>query len=348
MPYSLEQYTDLITTTLRELMRNEWSDIVTDIQKHIAMPMVLKKKRVEFSSGFGYQFNARVGSNTPAAYVLLNQQDNPTTADMFVVGTGNLRIAQTYWYTNEIEVDANRSPARLVNLLQGKKVDAMTHLADVMEAAFWGAPNGSTDVINPRGVPYWLVRNTAEGFNGGIPAGFSDVGGIVPTTYPRWQNWTNQYAAVTKADFVRKVRKAMTFTDFRPPVPYPSATGQNYEDGMTGNDWGLYSNYGVVGKLEEILEAQNDDLGNDVASKDGEVMIRRSPLVWAPYLENDTQNPIYGLCWRTWKVYFLEGNYFKETDVRPYPFIHRGLAQFTDCVHDYVCIDRRQNFRITL
>lgn len=347
MPYSLEQYQDLINTTLRELMRNEWSDIVTDLQNHVAMDEVLKKKRVEFSSGWGYQFNARVGSNSPAANVLLNQQDNPTTADMFVLGTGNLRITTTYWFINEIEIDANRQPARLVNLLQGKKVDAMTSLADLLEKNFWNAPNGSSDVTNPRGVPYWLTRNTTQGFNGGNPAGFTDCGGISQGTYSRWANYTDQYVTISKADFVRKVRQAMVKTVFKPPFPYPSA-GDEDREGPRPNDWGLMMNYAVVQRLEELLESQNDNLGSDVASRDGMVTVRRTPVTYVAYLDTDAQNPIYGINWNSWRIYFLEGNYMRETEVRPHPYIHRGLAQWTDLVYDFVCVNRRQNFRITL
>lgn len=351
MPYSIEQYTDLITTTLRELERNEWSDIVTDLQEHIAMPFILKKKRVEFGSGFGYQFNVRVGSNSPAANVQINQQDNPTTADMVVVGTGNYRITQTYFTVNEIEIDANRSPARIINLMEAKRVDALTSLADLMEANFWGCPSSSSDVVTPHGLGYWLTSNASAGFNGGNPSGFSDVGGINATTYPRWKNYTDTYAAVSKTDLIRKLRQAMTKTNFRPPVPYPSSVGEDYaRTGYEADRFGLYTNYAVMQKTEELLEAQNDNLGNDVASKDGEVMVRKCKMKWAPFLDtqasNASKNPVYGLDWKTWKIYFMEGNYMKETEVRPYPFIHRAYAQYTDCVYDFVCKNRRRNFLV--
>lgn len=352
MPYALEQYVDLITTTLRELERTEWADIVVDLQEHICLPYLLKKKRVEFGSGYGYQFNVRVGTNSPAQNVLVNAVDAPTTADMFVVGTGNYRITNTYWLVNEIEIDANRSPARLVNLMQGKRVDAMTSLADKMEDNFWGKPTDSTDVLTPRGVQYWIVSNASNGFNGGIPTGFSDVAGISPTTYPRWKNYTGRYVTMNKTDGIRKIRRAMTKTNFRPPVPYPSSVGESYDKtGYEPNRFMLYSTYGTdaspgtIPTCEEILESQNDDLGNDVASRDGEVTIRRCPLRWAPWLDaNTSTNPVYGFDWNTWMIYFLEGNYMKETDVKPYPFNHRTYCQYTDLVYDFVCKDRRKNF----
>ena len=76
----------------------------------------------------------------------------------------------------------NRSPARLVNLLQSSRVDAMTDLAELMESNFWGAPASSSDTLKPYGVPYWIVYNATTGFNGGHPSGFSDVGSFSSTT----------------------------------------------------------------------------------------------------------------------------------------------------------------------
>lgn len=350
MAYSLEQYADLANVTLRQFDRNEWSDIVTDIQEHFAMPMILKKKRVEFDSGWGYQVTARVGSNSPAKNSLINEPDNPTTADMFLPLTGNFRYTTSYFAINEIEMSANRNPSRIVSLLKGKQVDMMTSLADLMEGNFWGKPSDSTDIRTPRGVKYWLVNNNTEGFNGGLPAGFTDVGGISPTTYARWKNWTSQYVKVSKSDGIRKVRKAMTYTRFRPPVPYPSNSGETYDERRAPpeNTYQLFSNYNFVQPCEELLESQNDDLGPDLASQDGLVMIRRSPLFWVPYLDADTTNPIIGINWKAWKIYFMEGEYMNETEVKPHPLQHRTLVRYIDCLYDFVCLNRRLNFMITL
>lgn len=337
MALSLEQYADLVATTLKEFQRGDWTDIVTDTQEYIALPQIIKKKRVSFGSGVGWQFEVRVGSNSPAANKLINETDDVTTADMFVYATGNYRYTTTYWSANEIELKANRTPARLVDLLKAKKYDAMLSLADKMEANWWGKPADSNDLRSPRGVKYWIVTNASEGFTGGHPSGFSDVGGISRTTYARWKNYAATYVTINKTDLVRKLRRAMTFTNFKPPVDFPDLSKGSPK-------WELFTNYAVIRPMEEILESQNDDLGNDVASKDGMVMVRRQPLKWAPYLEADTTNPIYGINWNTWKIYFMEGEYMHDSEVMRMPNQHRQIGQFTDLVYDFACTNPRMNF----
>ena len=78
MAYQADDYADLITTTLRHLEKTTWADIVVDNQRHIAMPQVLRKKSVQFGSGYGHQFNCRFFSNNAARNVKLNEVDNPT------------------------------------------------------------------------------------------------------------------------------------------------------------------------------------------------------------------------------------------------------------------------------
>ena len=235
-----------------------------------------------------------------------------------------------------------RSPARLVNLLQTSRVDAMTDLAELMEGNFWSKPTSSSDNLAPYGVPYWINTtsySTTGGFNGGRPTGFTDVGGLDPNTYSRWKNWNAQYVAVSKSDLIRKWREAATKTEFKPPVDGPFSN-------MKSN-WGYYTDYTVLGTLEEILESQNDNLGNDVASKDGNTIFRRIPVEWVPYFHNnsgtgDTTNPIYGINWAVFKPCFLQGEYMKETKVQPHPYQHRTLVSYTDCTMNFSCVDRRR------
>ena len=342
MPYQADDYADLVTTTLRALEKTTWADIVVDNQSDIALPRILKKKAVQFGSGFGYQFNVRLFSNNAARNVKLAETDNPTTADTQKTGNIPWRHTETHWSLEERVIAMNRSPARLVNLLQTSRVDAMTDLAELMESNFWSKPTSSSDSLAPYGVPYWINTtsySTTGGFNGGRPTGFTDVGGLDPNTYSRWKNWNAQYVNISKSDLIRKWREAATKTEFKPPVDGPFSN-------MKSN-WGYYTDYTVLGTLEEVLESQNDNLGNDVASKDGATIFRRIPVEWVPYFDNnsgtgDTTNPIYGINWAVFKPCFLQGEYMKETKVQPHPYQHRTMVQYTDCTMNFCCVDRRR------
>ena len=345
--YAAENYADLVTTTLNTFKKNEWSDIVLDLQRYVAMPYMLAKKRTDFMSGAKYEFRVRLFSNDAAANTKLNEENNYTTADVFKTGEVPWRHTHTYWALEERIISMNRDPGRILSLIKSSKMDAMTSLAEQCETNFFSAPPSSTDELAPFGLPYWIVKNNTEGFNGATPSGFTTVGNLNPTTYSRWKNWSAQYTTVSKTDFVRKVRTAMVKTKFRPPVAYESASGQtpSKEGTKAQNRFALFAGYDLIQPLEELLEGQNDNLGNDVASKDGMVTIRKVPLEYTPYLdENDTKDPIYGVCLDAFKCCVLKGEYLRESPVRHHPTAPRTLLQDIDLTHNFACVDRRQNF----
>ena len=94
-----------------------------------------------------------------------------------------------------------------------------------------------------------------------LPAGRA---GISSTDYPRFANYTAKYAAITKEDLIRKMRRAHRLSQFRSPVSHSTP---NLDMGN-----GIYANDNVIGLLEEVLETQNMNLGNDIASKDGKTL----------------------------------------------------------------------------
>jgi hypothetical protein len=330
------QLNDLVATTLRDLGKPKYTEIATDLQQHVAMKNLLRKNRVGFQSGYGIQWDVMVNHSGSAANVGLGASDNVNIVDTMVQATADWRNSTANYAIIGQEVDMNREPQRIVNLIQERRVACMISLAELMENNFWGPPVSPTDSVTPWGVNMWIVKNATEGFNGGAPSGYTSIG-LNPTTYPRWNNWTYQYTAVSRDDFVRHARKAATFTDFMPPV-----------DGIptfnTGDSYGFYTNYGVIGPLEEALESQNDNLGNDVASKDGKTIFRRVPVTWVPKLEADTTNPFYGINWGWFKTIFLEGWWLKETHVPVYPGQHTLSAHFLDCTYNWVTRNRRCNF----
>lgn len=332
------QLNDLVQTTLRDLGKPKFTEIATDLQRHTAMKNLLKKNRVVLQSGYGVQWDVMVNHAQSAANVGLGATDNVNIVDTMVQATADWRNTTANYAIIGQEISMNREPARIVNLIQERRIACMIAVAEIMENNFWGPPVVSTDSITPWGVNMWIVKNATEGFNGGAPSGYTTIG-LNPTTYPRWQNWTAQYTSVTRDDFIRKCRKAATFTDFQPPVdgiPTPN----------TGDNYGFYTNYGVIGPLEEALESQNEDLGPDVASQDGRTLFRRVPVMWVPKLEADTTNPFYGINWGWFKTYILEGWWLKETHVPVYPLQHTISAHFLDCTYQWITKNRRNHFVI--
>jgi hypothetical protein len=318
----------------------KWTDIATDLQEYVAMTRLLKKNRVMFDSGKGIQWNVMVDYVDSARNVGLYEPDSVSVGDGMEQADIPWRHTTANYAFDRREITMNASPAKIVDLIKTRRAQAMISLAAHCERDFWGKPTDSSDKKTPYGLKYWLVSNTSQGFNGGNPSGFSNgAGNLDSGTYPNWANYTDQYVDITKEDLVRKWRRAATFTKFMPPTDIP--------DYNRGDRYEFFTNYSVLGTIEELLEEQNDNLGNDVASKDGRAMFRKTPVQWAPYLENDTNDPIYGINWGVFSPVFLKGEYMREDGPQQAPNQHTVEVVYIDMTYNYINRDRRRGFVLT-
>lgn len=333
-----EQFADLVTTTLKNLGRLKWTDISLGLQKYVAFDQLTKGKTSEnvFESGIGIQWNVQVGKSTAAKNVTPTDPDTVVIADAMTTASVPWRHSTTNYGFIRQFVTMNNNPSKIVDMIKVERHKGINSMIELFESNFWtGAADANSNA--PYGVPYWITRSATEGFNGGNHAEWSaGPGGISCSTYANWKNWTANYTAVTKEDLIRKWRKASVFTKFTSPNPQPNYAG--------ADDYGYYTNYSVVGLLEEVLEGQNDNLGNDVAAKDGLTTFRRRPVQWVPYLESDTTNPIYGINWGVMKPKFLSGEFMNESAPKDAANQHNIKQIFIDTSYNYICEDRRQLF----
>jgi hypothetical protein len=226
-----------------------------------------------------------------------------------------------------------------------------------MEKNFWGLPtdvNNAEEMRKPLGVPYWIVRNATKGFNGGVPVGsnFTTVAGLSPVTYPAWRNFTGSYKVADKHDLVRLMREGHVKCDFRQPVDQPSP-------GREPPRYIIATVYDLIQKLEEILETQNTNLGNDLAAKDGDLMFRRTPVTWVPFLDANHdptgadannplgKNPVYGIDRGQFRLVFKTGSFMKRSKPIIAPNQHSVRHIHWDSWTQFQCFNRRSNFVFT-
>lgn len=334
---------DLVTTTLNELGELKFTDLMSDYQNTIALKRVMKKNKMSFDAGPQVAFNVITDHNNSARFVGLAAPDVVDIVNVMTTGIVPWRHITWNWAIERREIAMNRTPRKIVDLAKTRRISSLGSAIIKFEKCLWKVPS-STNTTDPYGIPYWIVKSNtaattanADGFNGTTPSGYTSVGGISPTTYPRWSNYATMYTNVSKDDLVEKLWRASTFTDFMPLV-----------DGIpqynTGDDYGYYTNYAVLKSLKEILEAQNDDLGSDLDSFEGKLLFRRAGFTWAKELELDTTNPIYGINWGEMKTMGLRGEWMNETSLPIMPGQHTVSATFTDCTFNMFCRNRRRNF----
>jgi hypothetical protein len=331
---------DLISVTQKELGKMRFTEIASDLQDHVAMNEILRKERVGFGSGTSIDFNVMMKSSGAAKNLGLFEVDNVNVADVMATGNVPWRHCTTNYAIERREIAMNRTPARIVELVKIRRTDALISLAELMETNFWGIP-ASGNTTDPFGVDYWILRDASGGSgftaenNSNFPSGRAGIDSTA-SGQDNWSNWADKYTTVSKSDLVRKWRKGATFTKFKNPVPVPTYN--------TGDRYGYYTNYNVVGPLEEALEAQNQNLGNDIASKDGNLMFRGVPVRWVPQLENDSADPVYGINWGVFRGVFLTGKFMNETGPGKASNQHTVFQTHVDCTLNYICRDLRRCF----
>lgn len=327
------QLQDLVTTTLRDLGPLKYTQIATPLQEYTAMSRLLTKNRVTLGSGVGIQFNVKVNLTNSFQNVGLGAADNVDIQDTMTTAQVDWRNSVTSWGWIGQEMSMNREPARIVDLIKSRRDDALIAQTVGMESNVWGPPVASDDSLTPWGIKTWIVKNATAGFNGGMPSGYTTLG-LSTTTYPNWKNYTAPYTAITKDDLIRAWRTAARKINFKPPI-------KGLPTYNTGDSYGWYTTLSVLLQLEEALEAQNDNLGNDIASKDGMTTFHRREVEWVPALDADSTGPIYGINWGVFKLFILSGWWNKETLLPIYPGQHTVSAGFLDSTYNLVLKDRR-------
>lgn len=335
--YQATQLYDLVQSTIRNLGAPNYEPLMTDIQDFTAFNGLLDdSKVVEQSSGYGVQWNVAVNNSGTARNSGMGPTDDPRIVSSMVQAQADWRgITADYSFLEE-EVAMNSGDAeQIVDLVSERRVACLYAVAELFEYDFWGPPVALTDTVTPWGINTWIVKNATEGFNGGAPSGYTTIGGINPSTYPRWKNYTAQYTSVTPDDLIRKWRRAARKINFKPPVSNPQPG--------TGARYGYYTNDAVLNPLEELLVSQNENIGTDVAKYDDSVVFHRTPVKWVPLLDRDTTGPVYCINWGKFKTKVLRGWWLRETNVPHYPGQHTMSAHFLDCRFQPICYNRRLN-----
>lgn len=334
---------DLVVAAQNELGRMRLTDLASDLQYKVALSRIMRKERVTVRGGRNIQFN-----------VLMNGDDNTRNVGMFDVDNLNqqdgLQTGEVPWRhtTTGTTWDLHQpsiasGAARLLDFVAEKRYMMQTGWTEQMEANFWDEPDSSTDATTPFGIKYWLVYNATAGFNGANNSNFSSgPAGISRSDYARWKNYTFKYTNVTKDDLVDKARTARWKCGFRPSVENRPIPGYG-----TGNDrYGQYTTWDTLNTMIKLVEDQNDNLGNDLASKDGVTTLGRVPVEAVPYLQENesTADPFIGIDWNVFRTVVLSGWFLKEGRPRLAANQHNVMEQFLDMTYNWVCYDCRRLF----
>lgn len=336
-----DQIDDLVTNTTKSFKRGKWTDISLDYQRYVSGEFINDKRVIE-QGGTEIQWQLQV-SNTETAINSGMYAEDVTAVDDVTISASVPWSKQTVSWSYDVDESLFQSDKEtIVEMLMVREHAAMNKLHELNEINLWSAPSSTSD-RRPMGVPFWLQKDatTTPGgaFNGGNPSTHSGgCAGVSSTTYPNWRNWTFGYSSVSPDDLVVKLKRALRYTNFVPPDPHPQL-------GFGGADYVIYTTYNVVEPLERLAESRNDNLGPDVAKYLNRVTVGGVPFKDVPYLtENDTSDPLYGICWRDFRPFIKKGCDRRRTGPDKAPRQHTVRNIFIDTWMGYMCINRRSCF----
>ena len=337
MSLAFSDIDDAVLLTQQNLVkRGAFLDMQTDLTDHVAVREMWKARQKKFSGGNPWEFEAQVDHNHSARAVELYETDGSSITDTMIKGTVQPRHVNAHYLYDQREPAFQRGGVSIVDLVQTRYTAMMVSLFEYLEAVLWGKPVDSTDEKTPFGVAYWVVKNVTEGFHGGDPVGFAaGRANITTATQPRWANWSGYYNTVSPEDLVRRMRRMHRKIQFRSVVSHA-------EPDLGSMKNGIYMNDTTIGLCEELLEAQNMNLGQDLDSQGGRTTFKSTPLVYAPYLDLDTQNPVYMLDWKWLAIGVLEG--WENQLTAPYmvPGKHLVRRVDLDATLQMVCTNLRR------
>jgi hypothetical protein len=334
---------DIAATTLSHYQPMKIVDFATSLQEYVFTSRLLRKDNVKPWSGQDFTFDAITGPDNNARMTGLFAQDNVSIPTVFKRGTVPWRILVTGWAIERREIAMNRGDREQVqDIAKGRQYAMRVGLFELIEAQFCDEPTASSDTENLFGLPYWLVYNATEGFNGGNNAIWSSgKAGIDQGTYSRYANWTFNYTSVNKADLVTKMTNAYRHCGFKGIInpPIPNLNGN-------GTETVCYTTSDTLSALEIVLEQQNDNLKNELAPMFNKGVFMSVPLVWVPKFDElyASQDPVVGINWSQVQIGALKGEWMIESPVEVAPNQHTVMRQFLDCTLNIAFTDLRKCF----
>jgi hypothetical protein len=339
---------DLINMTLPDLGRAKMTDLSTKYHDTIAVKRIFNKAKNKGSVQGGHEvlFNIMYDVGGSWRFVGLGFTAQANIKNVLTYGTVPWRHMTWNWSVIDEEILMNSGENQIVDILKGRRIAEMASMIVGLERHLWNAPDAD-DENGMYTIPYYVVKsNTAattannDGFNGTVPTGFTAVAGLDPTTDPgteggRYRNYATQYTTVSKSDLIRKMRRGAVYTNFKPIDP-------SIADYDSGQDREWYTNYAVASVFEELLEAQNENLGKDLASMDGKAMFRGAAINVVQELDRDTTNPVYGLQWGVLGFKRLKNRWMQDIPVKPNPNQPTVSTVHNVSTCNLICTDRRQ------
>jgi len=342
----IDDLQDLLKTGLEKLPSGEF-EVALKYQSYPICDQWFRRDRRRVRAGHAISMRVQLKTNGSAQHVLLYEPTPNNQVDTMAEIRADWVHAEAKMHYEAHEIDMNRAPAKLVDLIKERRIAAYMDIADEIEDRAWDTPQSTSDTRHPFGVPYWISyvdQNSTDytgGFNGtqviyGDGATSNVKGGINGSLSEneRWANWCANITGMNMSA-IDTLRRAIRRVNFRPPM--------SVRDLYSGpaSRLRLYSNQDYADEYERLVNAGPDDRNGDLNPFGGILTFKRIPWIAVPALDSNSYRPIYGLNHQHFFPYVLRNWWMKEdSPVRDRSQRH-VMTVGIDCSYQFFCLNVR-------
>lgn len=350
MGVAMEDHLDLLRTTLKDLPKNRFEVMWT--YQNYDFNRIFDEKKLTIDGGTSVQRNVVLDHTGQARFRQMFDTDQVNVAHVHKQIDVPWTQLSTQYAWDEVELLTQMNSTKgYISLIKTRVNDALWAWADLVEERGWQTPTSSTDNLYPYGIPYYLNKLdsgvTDGGFSGQtIVYGDASTGtvcaGLDAAANTKWKNYADVYTTVDNS-LLKKFRKAFRLTRFTPPR-FINSPGQDTEI-----DRVVYAGGDEFDALSDLADKRDDnhspdDLMGGVrvrSNNNGVPFVNGHPIVYIPYLDNDTDKPIYAVDWKKLRTVVQDGYWMKEKAPMQSPTQHTVLVVYVDGRCCVLCLNRR-------
>jgi hypothetical protein len=344
---------DLQKTTLANLPSMKF-EVALSQQDFPAVNKWFQTDKVQEESGTSIERNIMLDNSGNARHVRLYQKSSINVADVQKKVTAPWVQVEGQYSIERREALRNRKPAMYIKLLESRRLDAMLAMADLLEQRAWKTPDSTSDDVNPRGLAFWLSKllpangtsfdatiDIDQDFSGrrvrygGGTDVVTDKAGLDPTANKKWRNWAGVKTGID-GKFIKTLSKAFYATKFTAPM-----TAKDLDKGPASN-YRIYCQLNDLVEYSDLARKANDDLGADLDKFHGVQSFNRTPVIWSPQLDADTDAPWYGVNHSKFYPIVQQGDWMREGDPMSDVELHNVVTTFVDGSYQYFCGNVRE------
>lgn len=339
---------DQLKQSLPELGPVNYQNICGQRNYEMWMRM-MKKHKMKMEGGTSVKRSVQIDESGSARMTGIWDKDVYTFKDVMQDIEIPLRFVTACVPINELDLAANRGKAKIRDRAKSLKEASTQSLMNLLEDKPWQMPTGPSDKNAMFGFPYWfplplnanqvsLTDDTANGFTGGDPAGFSaGAAGLTVATTAHWNPYADIYADVTFDDYVARFARAMWEIDFDSP--------KELSDTASGDGMAVYGVYTTKRALEVLSRQQNDQVGFNIGVERGKTTLFGHSFTALKTIARQTYGsraPTWLVNWAYMDLHYM-GGFFMKTTVRDVPDMHLTQGFHTDLVANWMCRNRKRS-----